>query len=492
MPLLVAGTALPLILFAAGVIYFNHMREREAAFERVLETVRAIRLVLDGEIRSVTLALEVLAGSQALARDDLDGFRRNVEALLKRYPEGSSVSLADRSGRQVFNSRAPAGEALPPRVNLDAIEEVFRTGHPYYSNLFTGSVARQRIITVNVPVFRNGQPAYEISFNPPLETFQKIIEQQRPSQDWTVSIFDRTGINFARVPNPEQTIGQRASPTLFAKLFNQPEAKLNTVSLEGVPLITAFTRSPETGWIVAAGIATATLTGPLWQALAVTAAIGGILFAIGLAFAIGMATRIARGEALHALLINELNHRVKNTLATVQSIAAQTFGHTTDIAEARRKFDARLVALGRAHDSLSEDKWQSADVREIVEGIFDPYMEKDGKRLHATGPDIRVTPRSALMMSMVLHELATNAAKYGALSITTGEIFVNWEASAGSEGSILRLTWNEVGGPPVHLAERRGFGTQLIEESFAAQLGGSAKLELNPSGLFCTLTCPRD
>jgi two-component sensor histidine kinase len=205
-----------------------------------------------------------------------------------------------------------------------------------------------------------------------------------------------------------------------------------------------------------------------------------------------MATRIARGEALYALLINELNHRVKNTLATVQSIAAQTFGHTTDIAEARRKFDARLVALAHAHDSLSEEKWESADVREIVEGIFDPYMEKDGKRLHAAGPDIRVAPRSALMMSMVLHELATNAAKYGALSNTNGEIFVNWELSPGSDGSMLRLTWNEMGGPPVRPAERRGFGTKLIEESFPGQLGGSAKLEFNLSGLSCTLTCPRD
>jgi two-component sensor histidine kinase len=489
--LLVAGTMLPLILFAAGVVFLNHLRDRETAFDRVLETVRGMRAALDAEMQGITLALQVLASSQALQRDDLEGFRRNVEAFLGRFPERSAVSLADRSGRHVFNSNAAPGSPLPPRINREAIERVFATGQPFYSNLFIGSVSGQRIISISVPVRRKGEIVYEMSFNPPFDAFQSLIERQMPSADWTISIFDRNGINFARVPNPATTIGERASPTLFAEMFKAREAKVNTVSLEGVPLLTAYSHSPLSGWIVAAGIPTATVNAPLWRALGVTTGIGAVLLVIGLGFAIGMARQIARGEALHTLLVNELNHRVKNTLATVQSIASQTFREASDPAEARRKFDARLAALGRAHNVLSNEKWETADLREIVEEVLEPHAA-ERKRLHVSGPEIRVAPRVAVMISMALHELATNAAKYGALSNAVGEVFIDWapEALGGADG--LRLTWRERGGPPVQPSERKGFGTRLMQEGFAGQLGGGAALDFHPAGLTCTLRCPRE
>ena len=123
-------------------------------------------------------------------------------------------------------------------------------------------------MTVEVPVIRDGEVIYVISFSPPIEIFQAIIEKQRPSQDWTISIFDGEGTNFARVPNPQETIGKRASPSLFAEMFRKPEATLPTVSLEGVPLITSFARSSLTGWTVAAGISESSLVAPLWRNLA--------------------------------------------------------------------------------------------------------------------------------------------------------------------------------------------------------------------------------
>jgi two-component sensor histidine kinase len=492
LPLLVAGTMLPLILFAAGVVYSNHVREREAAFERVLEVVRGTRLALDAEMQGITLALEVLAGSQALQRGDLAGFRLNVEAFLRQFPEGASaISLADRTGQQLFNSNIAAGEPLPPRVNREAVDHVLSTERPFYSNLFIGSVSQRRIITVSVPVVRDGAIVYELSFNPPFDTFQTIIERQRPSPDWTISIFDRNGFNFARLPSPQTTIGERASPTLYAEMFKAREAKLSTVSLEGVPLMTAYSHSPLSGWIVAAGIRAATINAPLWRNLAVTTGIGTVLLVVGSGFAVGMARRIARGEALHTLLVNELNHRVKNTLATVQSIAAQTFREAADPAEARRKFDARLAALGRAHNVLSNEKWEAAELREIVEQVLEPYAAADRKRLHLSGPEIRVAPRTAVMISMALHELATNAAKYGALSNGTGEILIDWAPEADGGVDALRLTWREKDGPPVRPVERKGFGSRLIEDGFARQPGSSATLEYHPTGLSCTLHCPR-
>ncbi len=485
LPLLVAGTMLPLILFSAGLVYFKHVRDREAAFDRVFETVKSVQLVLDTEMQGITLALEVLANSRALQNDDMPGFRTNARAFLRRYPT-SAISLATRDGQQVLNTDVPEGQPIPPRVNTEALNMVFRTGQPAYSNMFLGVVTKRRIVTANVPVIRDGKIAYEIGFNPPIEMFQHIIQRQRP-EGWTMSIFDRTGTNLAREPNPEQTIGQQASPTLLPTILSQKEGQLRTYSREDVELLTAFIRSPLTGWTVAAGIPVSSLTAPLWRQLAIIGVVGLVMLGIGLAFAIGMAARIARGEMLHGLLINELNHRVKNTLATVQSIASQTFRSSVKTGDARRKFEARLSSLGRAHNILSEEKWESAEVGEIVESVLKPYATPEPGRLRLIGPVVRLAPSPALMLSMVLHELATNASKYGALANDTGKIVIDWKML---EGKKVRLQWTETGGPPAQPGERKGFGSLLIEEAFASQVGGSASLEYRPEGVVCVLECP--
>jgi two-component sensor histidine kinase len=226
----------------------------------------------------------------------------------------------------------------------------------------------------------------------------------------------------------------------------------------------------------------------LWRELTITASIGGILLVVGLLFAIGMATRIARGEMLHDLFINELNHRVKNTLATVQSIASQTLRRTDNPAEAIDKFSARLVSLGRTHNVLSEEKWESAQVRELVDGALAPYAGKDGSRIHATGPDIRLAPRSALTVAMALHELATNAAKYGALAEESGRVDLSWQIEPGK----LELVWIESDGPKITPPSRRGYGSRAIVAGIERQLGGAVDFDWQPGGLRCTLSVPHN
>ncbi len=424
--LLVAGTVLPLILFAGVIVYQHHNERREEAFARVLELVRSTRLILDSEVKSMTAGLQVLALSETLQRDDFENFRRNAEAFLSQFPESQSIVIADREGRQVFDTRMAPGTVLPVRTTRAGTGEVFQTRRPSYSPLFQGSISKDLIITITVPVFRNGDVVYDLSFNPSLAEFQRIIERQRPSEDWTFSFFDQNGVNFARVPNPEKTIGQRASPTLFAEMFKVPENKISTVSLEGVSLLTAFARSEVTGWTVAAGISEATLTAPLVQQLMLTAAIGTGLLLIGLGFAVRLATRLARAESMQTLLVDELNHRVKNTLQTVQSIAAQTFRHAHDIPDALQKFEGRVIAMGRANGLLSEERWRNADMAHLVESALEPFRAKEKERVHISGPSLQVAPPSAVMISMMLHELATNAAKYGALSNDGGEVFIDW------------------------------------------------------------------
>ena len=219
--LLVAGTTLPLIIFAAVIVFNNYEQDRKDASQRVLETVRSIRLVLDAEMQRMTGGLQVLALTDALRNGDFESFRRIASGFLDQYGKDGVVLVADREGRQLFSSVTPDTASLPLRNNREIVEKVFATKSPQYSNLFIGAVKKQLIVTVEVPVLRDGEVLYDISFSPPVEIFQAIIEKQRPSQDWTISIFDGDGINFARVPNPQETIGKRAAPSLYAEMFRK-------------------------------------------------------------------------------------------------------------------------------------------------------------------------------------------------------------------------------------------------------------------------------
>lgn len=485
-----AGTTLPLIVFAAGIVFNNYEQDRRDATQRVLETVRSIRLVLDAEMQRMTGGLQVLALTNSLRSGDFDNFRRIAMGFLDQYGKDGVVLVADRDGRQLFSSVTADIAALPPRNNRETVEKVFSTKRLYYSNLFVGVVKKTLIVTVEVPVMRDGEVLYDISFSPPIEIFQAIIEQQRPDQDWTISIFDGEGVNFARVPNPQDTVGKPASASLLAQMFRSPEATFATVSLEGVPLITSIARSSLTGWTVAAGIAETSLVAPLWRSLAVTSLIGGALLLVGLAFAVRMATAIARGEMLHDLLIEELNHRVKNTLAILQSIATQTF-RSASRAE-REKFEGRLGALAEAHNLLSQEKWQGSELQDVVARVLNPYLLSNPERVRMFGPRVPLSPRLAVVLSMILHEIATNAAKYGALSNDNGTVTLDWEVLEESDGRKLRLIWTEAGGPPVTAPVQRGFGSRLIERSARDQLGGEATVDFLPRGVVCTLTSALD
>jgi two-component sensor histidine kinase len=487
---LVAGTTLPLIVFAAAIVFMNYQADRKEASTRILEVTRSMMLVVDRELHSTVAALRVLALSLALQRDDLKAFRQQVESFLRDYPEGANLVVADRSGQQVLNMAVPEGAPLPMRVNLQALKDVLDTARPVVTNLFVGAVLQRPLIAVDVPVMRNGQVAYVLSFNPPLDVFTDIIRRQQPTPGWVVSVFDRAGVNVARTPNPERFVGQRASPSLYPALMAKSEGLLETVSLEGTPLLSAFSRSSSTGWSVAIGVPRRTLAEPLWRSLGLTIGTGLVFLFTGLAFALRMASRIARAEAHRELLINELNHRVKNTLATVQSIAARTFRLSSGDTDAQRAFESRLIALSGAHNALSEDKWQSASLRDMLQRVLEPYTLKAGGRLRLSGPDVRLRPRTALALAMVLHELAINAAKYGALATPEGRIAIEWTILGEGDSQQLRFAWRETGGPPVQQPERKGFGSVLIERSVKQELNGTAELLFEPTGLTCTVQVP--
>jgi len=188
-------------------------------------------------------------------------------------------------------------------------------------------------------------------------------------------------------------------------------------------------------------------------------------------------------ERQQKLLVDELNHRVKNTLATVQAIASQTMRTTTNPQAFRESFESRLLALSATHDLLTATNWRAADLCDVLLVELRPFGES---RYSADGPDVDLIPAEAVALGLVFHELATNAAKYGGLSNADGRVDVTWTQADGR----LELTWRESGGPAVAAPTRRGFGSRLIEKSLEGQLAGHARLDFAPSGLVCTVAMP--
>ena len=201
-------------------------------------------------------------------------------------------------------------------------------------------------------------------------------------------------------------------------------------------------------------------------------------------------------ERRQKLLIDELNHRVKNTLATVQSLASQSARGAPTPALFREAFEGRLIALSKAHDQLTVHHWESADLRELLSATLSPYASAGPGRIVLRGEDIELRPRAVLTLAMVFHELTTNAAKYGALSAPGGAVEVQWQPVPAEDGGkdgklpMLRIDWTERGGPAVAEPTRRGFGSKLIEGSVAAEHGGDVRLVYDPSGLRCEILMP--
>ncbi len=196
-------------------------------------------------------------------------------------------------------------------------------------------------------------------------------------------------------------------------------------------------------------------------------------------------------EERQKLLLDELNHRVKNTLATVQSLAKQTAGSASSAGAFRERFEGRLIALSKAHDQLTMRNWQNADLRAILKAAMAPYVASAREQPVLRGEDVMLRPRAAVTLAMVFHELTTNAAKYGALSVPAGRIEVAWDIrSPTSRKPCLCIDWREEGGPPVQKPLKKSFGSRFIEGSVPSELHGKAKLIYDPAGLHCTLEIP--
>jgi two-component sensor histidine kinase len=518
--------AAPAILLMAVLVVVQVNESRQRFNTQLQATTHALSLATERQIGEGQSVLLSLSFSPALADGDFQTFDKQAREAVQGHD--AWIVLLNRRGQKV-NTLLPRGTALPTTpMGVEPYAQIQR-GQTIVSNLGLGSAARGPVVSVTVPARVAGE-LYGLAYVQRPTAFRALLAAQEFPRGWNATISDRKGAVIARSRRHDEFVGQKINQAVRDALLHANEGIVRSETLDHVKTFAAFSRSPTSGWAFVIGVPRQevyrTLLGSLGPALAGSIALIVLSVLAAFAFArpisddvralvaeaetlansamlepapsqlqeiaeVRSSLRAAAGVLRHRdlevgqarqnqlLMIHELNHRVKNTLAIVQSLARSSLSESGP--DGLEKFNERIFALSRAHNLLTRQGWEGADLRELVSEA----LESHAGRVTLNGPDTPLTPNSAVALAMVFHELAGNAAKYGALSVKTGRVTVNWRRLP-SDG--LVLTWRETGGPPVAPPTRQGFGSRLITASLRGDLAGSARIDYAREGLTCELT----
>lgn len=522
-----ALTAMPFILAGAVLAVLYVDSERQAIELDLVSAARDLSNAIDRQIDGGLVTLRTLAFAKTLEERDLGSFYSQAARVAGIFP-GSVVSLRRPDGQQIVNTAFAFGSPLPK--SLDPVlrasdDKALKSGQPVVSNIYASAATGQHYVMLELPITFDGAP-HLLGLALPPESILRITEQSsavRP--DWLVIVLDGNHRVLARTRDHNGFVGRSASEAFVQKITGR-EGVVSSTTLDGNDVLDGYYASPLTGWTVVTAAPVSSINQSVRKAaLAVGAAgvlglICSLLFAVlysryvtppiwrlrNDALALSRRERITsfntgitelnavsdtlakasaslrRDEEAKSQMIKELNHRVKNSLATVLSIARQSAAKTDNFTEFYDSFSGRLVALSQSHDALSEGEWVEADARELVERVCVSVAGPD--RIAAKGPPVPLYPRAALTLGMVLHELCTNAAKYGALARPAGTITIEWSVLPHAPGGAsFSLDWIEQGGPPIEAPQKKSFGTRFINESIRHELKGSADFDFRPEGL---------
>lgn len=522
--LLTISLLVPALLSMGFLLAGADRQGRGQTYEQMLTTARALSGAIDRQAAVGVAVAETLASDQALLAGDWKDFHARARRVTDQRT--GWIVVTDIDGQQIVNSLRPFGAPLPKSQRSAELTKAFLAGKSRVSDLRHGLVAKRPVVTVSTPVYIKGQP-YILSYVVEASSFTSVFREQRVPDRWIATLLDNNRKVLARSFENEVWTGHSASKDMTENLKHSTEGVNKSISLAGVPTMVAYTRSPQTGWTLVVAIPRADLNRAVTSSVAAATGVFVLLLALGIGLAlffsrginrqvgrlVATARAIGQGEpvaepvgrnleeiaAIHdalaaasrelktreerqGVMINELNHRVKNTLATVQALARQTFGKLEGAPV--EVFTERLIALSGAHDLLTRTGWREADLGALMQVCTQAH----GDRVEMGGPSVPLNPHTAVSLSMVFHELATNSAKYGALSAPTGRVKIAWRI--GPDIELLTITWEETGGPPVAASSKPGFGTRLIDSSIRRELKGVPRFDFRPEGLVFEANLP--
>lgn len=541
---LVAVAAIPAL---AGLVYFIldiHSERAREVRDQALRASQITSLEVERIVSGATGILQAVALSADVSDGDTSRCVAYLDGLASRLPQFRGFDVIAPSGNVVCGStglRLSQTEVLAASWFRDA-RATGDLAVGVYSGAQPGEIG---YLPLALPVARNGRQTMIVVVAIDLQWLAERLGERLPSAGSAVIIADRNGIVLARQPGNDQFVGQPLNEP-FPKLLRMgaPGVIETSSGFDNVERIVGFQppAASGSGLYISSGISTKTAFEPIYASTwgSVTIAALGVVLACGIVWALGdrllrrpllrilstveswrsgdlaartgierdgseiaslaaatdeymeavLDDRNARklAEERRSLLLREMNHRIKNLLATVQAIANQTFREGSG-PDALRKFGQRLAAMAATHDLLVSSNWERTGLHATVQAALHPFGDEAEGRFVVHGPSVQITARAAFALSMALHELCTNALKYGALSQPSGGVRVIWSIGADRR---FHLTWEEHGGPPCSPPGRTGFGTRLVRAAFSSDFDARASLEYPLSGLRFELDADAD
>ena len=531
MNLLICVLGAILLLLWIGFVTWMFRTEAEARREALSHAAGTLMSAVDAQVEQYAVLGRILAASPALARDDLRAFDAEARRT-NAAAQDTWILLATIDGQQVLNTRLTSGTPAPQRspIAMDTQRRALLTGKEQVSDIGMGPVSGEPVLTINLPIIRDGEPCYvlAVAFSP--RVFTKFMEGL--PEYWLAGIVDRQGNYISRSLDNDVVVGRPASPGWRAIMHQR--GIFEFPSREGENILNANAPSQLTGWASAVAVQSAALYEPLWRTLAVVATVGALAMAACLVLVAILARWIKTAmahlkaaiaelrcrqpiiermgepeidEVIEALDITaselaaherlrveherqmqtaaaELNHRSKNLLMVVSGITAVIGRSAPDVRTFSERLTDRLQALARCQDLLVENNWQEVDLVGVAKSQLAPFAEE---RIELRGQAVALPANLIQPLSLIFYELATNASKHGSLQTHSGRVELSWIVTPELGRNSVSITWREIGGPTVSEPKRRGFGSAIISAASLRPFNGDLKQNYYPEGLVCSL-----
>ena len=521
-------TTLPLTIFSVLIVGELRSGELESVRQRTTGEAEAIARLVDRQLHDMVTTLLVLETSPELRSRDFGRFHSRAKAALVR--SGWYMLVVNRQGQQLLNTRVDYGEKLGLTGNLESIEESVKSGRPYISDVFKGRTSGRFVYNVmkmvDAPGVRDDELALILTQDAPL--LGSLIGDRPLPPEWSYALIDGDN-DIVTSPN-----GKDTGEPFPAELLE--EAKTVSMTGEELPaadMMTGYSRVGVTPWqVVVWGPSNTAIgtVGTTWRYL-ILAGIGFFLLSIVSAMVFGRklqsairliserAEGVGRGEIVPPLytgvteidqvsrvmseasfdrnqaeerlqvVLREMAHRTKNVILVAQALVRQTARHTQDRDAFVKSITGRMGSFAHSLDLLTGNRASSPTFSKLITVQLDSFLEP-GARLNTEGEDFDVDDDCVKEVGMLLHELATNAMKYGALSTPDGQLDLRWHGFRSEDGKEwIRITWQEAGGPPPKEPDEKGFGSVLIQ-STVSSLHGTAQCEYLPEGICWTFEIP--
>lgn len=524
--LLIAATVLPALGISAVLLKRNDLAQREITTTLAAGMAASIAEAVDRELNGVITTLRIMATSPTLAENDLRRFHERATDALAGT--GSHLILIDEENNLLLSTRVAYGTSLGKSANPDLVQAALSSRATIISDLFYASGPGQWVFNVMYPLHPDHSSGRVLAISQNADSMASTLSKHLLRGGWNASLLDREHKVIAST-NADDAVGEPFFLALTAGRADEPARY--TRNDAGDLYLTVVDESSYSGWKVVAWAPVAVIEAPVERTLALLFAGSLIVLVIGAGTALLVGRQITRpirrlaadarrlgaGEPVSGsvypiaemttvsqalaeaaknrkqaendirLLMREVAHRAKNQLTVVSSMAKQTARHARSLPSFLDSFQKRIYGLARSTDLLIAGGAVGVELRELVSVQVEPFRPEDPKRLEISGPPFRLANQAAQTMGLAIHELATNAAKYGAFSTNGGKLHVSWKI----ENEALLFTWKESATRMRRRpAIRPGFGTEIIDR----MLGGSfdAEIERNflPGGLECVFRIP--